>query len=353
MGGSGALRCVRPRESGVRYSLDHYRHRSSASSAEEDHLFIITNKDGCMEGKLMHARLDSAGAGSEWRDVPFDLEGVHLEDVQCFGSHLVVDGRQGGLTAVWVSSYGADLDCLSNARWQKLHFDEASYVIHPSRNYQYHTRSLRLEYTSLVTPRKTLLYDMDAGSYSLVHQKEVPGYDASQYTTERTFAPSRDGRTMIPVSMVRRKGVTAEGARAPAPMLMDSYGSYGYAMDPYFDYKRIALLDRGVVICTPHIRGGNEMGRYWYEVEGKYLNKMNTFFDFIDCAKHMVADGYTTKDQLAIVGRSAGGLLIGATVTLEPGLCKAAVAGVPFVDSLITMSDPTIPLTICEWEGEW
>lgn len=368
--GSGALQCVRPRESGVRYSLDHYHHPLSGG----DHFFIVTNKDGALEGKLMHTKLipdTETGAGSvfsEWVDVPFDLTGVHVEDVQCFENHLVVDGRQGGLTAIWVCKYADDsgdseqqLPCLSTAKWTKLQFDEASYVIHPSRNYQYSTRSLRLEYTSLVTPRKTLLYDMDQYSYTLLHQKEVPGYDASLYSTERTFAPSRDGKTMIPISMVRRKpsgdanlvDSTAAAGRVAAPMLMDSYGSYGCAMDPYFDYKHIALLDHGVVICTPHIRGGNEMGRYWYEVEGKYLNKKNTFLDFIDCAKHMIAEGYTTKDQLAIVGRSAGGLLIGATVTLEPGLCKAAVAGVPFVDSLITMSDPTIPLTICEWEGEW
>jgi len=353
------LRCVRPREVGVRYSLDH--HRNTATCA--DHLFIVTNRDGCLEGKLMHTTLVAGSdvCSSAWTDVPFDLTGVHLEDVQCFAEHLVVDGRQGGLTAIWTCSYaGASADaeqmaCLSVPAWTQLRFEEASYVAHPSRNYQYDARALRLEYTSLVTPRKTLLYDMTRGSFELLHQREVPGYDASLYCTERTLAPSRDGKTMIPVTMVRRKSTKGDGEadRAPAPMLMDSYGSYGCAMDPYFDYKHVALLDRGVVICTPHIRGGNEMGRYWYEVEGKYLSKMNTFFDFIDCARYMVAAGYTTKDQLAIVGRSAGGLLIGATVTLEPELCKAAVAGVPFVDSLTTMCDPTIPLTICEWEGKY
>lgn len=381
MATSSGLETVRVREPGVRYSVDHYFHDMNM-----DCFFIITNIHNCLEGQLMYAPTDNK---SQWINVCKYDPTVHLEEFFCFKNHFVLYGRENGLTAMWVGGSQPILNCLMNNAnivtsgdnlcslkeetfWKKMKFDEECYEISPSRNFQYNTNLLRIEYTSLVTPRQTLLYNMSDCTSTLVHQKEVPHYDPSLYCTKRIFAKSRDGHTSIPISIVYRKDVveftkpdclvmnTEESVYANPttvdnashrPFILTGYGSYGCSSDPYFDYKRVALLDYGVMFGIAHIRGGNEMGRYWYEEEGKFLTKKNTFEDFVDCGQHLVDLGITAKDKLGIVGRSAGGLLIGSVVTMEPSLFRVAVADVPFVDVMVTMCDPSIPLTVLEWEG--
>ena len=169
----------------------------------------------------------------------------------------------------------------------------------------------RLEYSSLVTPRQTLLYDMNTYKYTIIHQKEVPNYSISHYTTARIYAPSRDGRTIIPITLVYSNrmhpglsidstGTVNNSSPVPSALILEGYGSYGCASDPYFDFKRICCLDLGIIYAVPHIRGGNELGRYWYEVEGKYTQKKNTFYDFIDATNYLVSQGYTTKELLGV-----------------------------------------------------
>jgi oligopeptidase B len=229
-------------------------------------------------------------------------------------------------------------------------------------------RKIRLCYSSLITPKTWFDYDFESKTKSILKVQDVPLYDKSQYVTKRLYASAKDGR-QIPLSVVHHKNVklptstllptTATTAisitsksTTPVPTILYGYGSYGHSIDPAFDYKRVPLLDRGVVYVIGHIRGGGEMGRSWYEDEGKYLTKMNTFTDFGACAEMLINSGITSNQHLAIVGRSAGGLLVGATVNMFPNLFKAAVADVPFVDALNTMADPNIPLTVTEWE-EW
>jgi oligopeptidase B len=198
------------------------------------------------------------------------------------------------------------------------------------------------------TPDSVFDYDMDNRKMHLKKRKPVlGGFNSEDYETERTFVTAKDGE-LIPISLVYRKGVKKDGNN---PCLLFGYGSYGYSLDPTFNSNRISLLDRGFIFALAHIRGGQEMGREWYE-DGKYLNKKNTFTDFIACGRHLIAEKFTSKRNLAIIGGSAGGLLIGAVLNLAPDLCHAAVAVVPFVDVVTTMLDESIPLTVAEFE-EW
>ena len=200
-------------------------------------------------------------------------------------------------------------------------------------------------------------FNVNKNSLTVLKQIEVPNYDPSQYVCHRIYATARDG-TKIPISLVHHKrintiGLGTSGEKKSHPLILYGYGSYGASIDPGFDFKRIPLLDRGVVYAIAHIRGGGEMGRQlWYEDQGKYLKKMNTFTDFAACAQELAALGITDATRTAIIGRSAGGLLVGACVNMFPKLFRCAVADVPFVDVVNTMSDPTIPLTVGEWE-EW
>eukprot|EP00611_Tribonema_gayanum_P013667 TRINITY_DN2470_c0_g3_i2.p3 TRINITY_DN2470_c0_g3~~TRINITY_DN2470_c0_g3_i2.p3 ORF type:complete len:356 (-),score=125.94 TRINITY_DN2470_c0_g3_i2:450-1517(-) len=229
---------------------------------------------------------------------------------------------------------------------------EAACHAYPSGNYQFKTSTLRFSYGSLVSPSSTYDYDMDSGARTLLKQQEVPGYDKTKYACERLAAVASDG-THVPISMVYSKDVYANGpASCRAPLMLYGYGSYGHSIEPDFDYTRLSYLDRGVVFAIAHIRGGGEMGRSWYEDEGKLKTKLNTFTDFVACAEHLIAQGVTAPDRMALCGRSAGGLLVGAVVNMRPDLFRAAVADVPFVDVMNSMCDETIPLTVTEWE-EW
>ncbi len=222
------------------------------------------------------------------------------------------------------------------------------YSVRLTGNAEYSTRSLRFAYSSLVTPNSVFDYHMETRRRKLKKQQEVlGGFDPARYRSERIFAKAPDG-VEVPISLVYRKGLVRNGK---APLLLYGYGAYGLTMEPVFSSERLSLLDRGVVFAMAHIRGGADLGKPWHE-EGRLLKKKNTFTDFIACAEFLIAGKYTSPDRLAIEGRSAGGLLIGAVVNLRPDLFGIAIAGVPFVDALNTMLDATLPLTVGEYE-EW
>jgi oligopeptidase B len=227
-------------------------------------------------------------------------------------------------------------------------FPEPAYVVWPSQNYEYKTNLFRFDYSSLITPRTIYDYDLETRQRELKKQYEVlGGYEPALYQSERIFAKAVDG-TQIPISLVYKKGIKQDGSHH---LYLYGYGSYGASIDAGFNANRLSLLDRGFIYAIAHIRGGAEMGRYWYD-QGKLLHKKNTFSDFIACAEHLIKEGFTSQEKLVISGGSAGGLLMGAVTNMRPDLFRIVVAKVPFVDLLNTMLDPTIPLTVTEYE-EW
>lgn len=325
-----ALRILHPREPNHEYSVDHHG----------QHFYIVTNAEGATNFKLMRAPV-SDPARASWREVLPHRESVLLDYIDLFRNHLVAWEREGGLRRVRVTD-------LRSGAHHYVNFPESVYAVYPGDNPEFDTPLLRLSYTSLITPSTVYDYQMDQRQLDLKKQTEVlGGYDPSQYGTERVFARARDG-TQVPISIVYRKPLQKDGSR---PLLLYAYGSYGASIDPAFTSIRLSLLDRGVVYAIAHIRGGQEMGRQWYE-QGKMLQKMNTFTDFIDSAEHLIREGYTAKERLAIQGGSAGGLLMGVVVNLRPDLFRVVHAAVPFVDVINTMLDESIPLTAGEWE-QW
>jgi oligopeptidase B len=229
-----------------------------------------------------------------------------------------------------------------------VHFPEPAYNVYLEANPEFKTDLLRFKYSSLITPNSVIDYHIATGEWELKKEDEIPsGYDKTQYGSERIHAMASDG-TQVPISIVYKKGLKKDGNN---PALLYGYGSYGATIDATFSSNRFSLLDRGFVFAIGHIRGGSDMGREWYE-NGKMKNKMNTFTDFIACAEHLIKDGYTSPQKLAIMGGSAGGLLVGACVTMRPDLFKAVICKVPFVDVVTTMNDPTIPLTTLEYD-QW
>jgi len=229
-----------------------------------------------------------------------------------------------------------------------IQFDDPTYLVFGSSNWEYETQTFRFGYTSLVQPMTVFEYDLKSRSKTILKQDQIPGgYDPDQYHSERIFAPSHDG-VEIPISLVYRKDFKRDGTH---PLYLYGYGSYGASIDPGFSPNQLSLLNRGFVYAIAHVRGGSEMGRHWYE-SGKFLQKKNTFLDFVGCAQLLIAKNYTRAGNIAISGGSAGGLLVGATINLKPELFKAAIAHVPFVDVLNTMMDDTLPLTPLEYD-EW
>lgn len=289
------------------------------------------------------------GDSSRWVDLrPYNAK-EQVKSLLPFKNHLAIFGRCNGVPRLWIVPKGTAMN-----QWRTAVFPEDDFTLYRGDNYEYDSTSLRLVYSSFLTPRQVIDYDLDSGKTMVRKEQEVPLYDKSLYECRRIEALSRDGSTKIPMSLVYSKKALDKKDRSlkQVPTLLYGYGSYGASIDPSFDFKRISLLDRGVLYVIAHIRGGGEMGRGWYEDEGKYFTKMNTFHDFADCAKSLCHQEITDPSKLAVVGRSAGGLLIGAVVNMFPTLFKAAVADVPFVDVMNTMSDPTIPLTVTEWL-EW
>lgn len=323
------LQVIHPRQHGMEYHIDH----------GGDTFYILTN-DEAKNFKVMAAPV-SDPSKANWTEVIAHRDSVKVDDLDLFENHLVVYEREGGLGKIRVANLKKD-------QVHHVEFPEPIYTVWPERNPDFHTRTLRFTYTSLVTPKSVFDYDMDAQTRELKKQDEVlGGYDPSLYQSERIFARASDG-TRVPISLVYKKGMVKDGTNF---LYLYGYGSYGLSSEPTFSANRLSLLDRGFIYARAHIRGGGEMGRYWYE-DGKLLNKMNTFTDFIACAEHLIAEKYTSRDHLVIAGGSAGGLLIGAVVNMRPDLFKVAVADVPFVDIINTMLDPTIPLTVTEYE-EW
>ena len=318
-----------PRGTEHEYSITHY----------QDKFYIVTNWEA-KNNRLMETSEDATDL-SNWKEVISHRNDVHLLNIEIFDNHLVINERKDGLRSLRVINQSSGKD-------HYIDFGEKAFTAWISTNREFNTNILRYGYSSMVTPSSTYDYNMDTGEKTLMKQNEVVGgYDSDRYYSERLYAKARDGKK-IPISLVYRKDLKTE---VPQSLLLYAYGSYGSTNDPYFSSTRLSLLDRGFIYAIAHIRGSQIYGRQSYE-DGKLLNKKNTFFDFIDAGKYLIDNSFTDSEQLFCSGGSAGGLLIGAVVNMEPSLWKGAIAGVPFVDVITTMLDPSIPLTSNEWD-EW
>jgi len=327
------FRTVEPRRTGVEYSVSHHGDR-----------FFITTNDSAPNFRLVSAPVTDPSRG-RWTEVLPHRPDVKVDSTDAFRNHLVVYEREAGLRQIRI------LDLAEGApRGDHLvGFPEPVYTVRQHENPEFDTTLLRFTYTSMVTPASVVDYDMAARTWTVRKQTEVlGGYDPARYRSERLFATAPDG-TRVPISLVYQLPLERPGG--PRPLLLNGYGAYGISFDPAFSSSSLSLLDRGFVVAIAHVRGGEEMGRPWYE-GGKLLNKPNSFTDFIAAAEHLVAEGVTAPDRLAISGGSAGGLLMGAVTNLRPDLFRAVLAEVPFVDVVNTMLDASLPLTVIEYD-EW
>ncbi|RLD28125.1 MAG: oligopeptidase B [Bacteroidetes bacterium] len=326
---SAKWQIVQPREKDLLYGIDHY----------EDSFYIRTNLDA-KNFRLVKTPI-TATTKENWADVIPHREDIFLQSFDLFKNHLVVQERINGLRAIRVLNWNGDE--------HYIEFNDPAYLAYTTSNLDFDTNILRYGYTSLTTPNSTYDYDMNTKEQTLLKQEEVVGGDFStdNYTSERLYATATDG-TKIPISLVYKKGIERN---SETPLLLYAYGSYGSSREPTFSSSRLSLLDRGFVYALAHVRGGQEMGRYWYE-DGKLLKKKNTFTDFIDCGEFLVEEGFTSSNHLYAYGGSAGGLLMGAILNMKPELWNGVIAAVPFVDVISTMLDETIPLTTFEFD-EW
>lgn len=318
----------RDREGNLEYSIAHM----------DDQFYIRTNLNA-KNFKVMVTPED-ATSRENWEDFIPHRDDVLVESMELFSDYFVLQERREGLTQMRVMNWDGEE--------HYIEFEDEAYVAYPSVNKEFDTNLLRLGYSSLTTPNSTYNYNMDTRELELLKEQEVVGdFDSGNYESKRILVEVRDG-VKVPVSMVYKKGTSLDGS---SPTLLYGYGSYGYSIEPFFSSIRLSLLDRGFVYAIAHIRGGEEMGRHWYE-EGKLLNKKNTFYDFIDCGKHLVENNIADPERLYAMGGSAGGLLVGAVVNLNPELFSGVIAAVPFVDVVTTMLDESIPLTTGEYD-EW
>ena len=325
-----SLRVIQPRIQGLEYFAAHHNGK-----------FFIVHNDNAKNFKLSVTTVDQPEKDN-WREVIPHRADVLVDGVDTFEDFIVVTERKGGLKQLRISGS----DGLENAHY--VHFPEPAYNVYLEANPEFKTDRLRFKYSSLITPNSVIDYRIATGEWELKKEDEIPsGYDKTQYVSERIHATASDG-TQVPISIVYKKGLQKDGSN---PALLYGYGSYGATIDATFSSNRFSLLDRGFVFAIGHIRGGSDMGRGWYE-DGKMKNKRNTFTDFIACAEHLIKDGFTSPQKLAIMGGSAGGLLVGACVTMRPDLFKAVICKVPFVDVVTTMNDPSIPLTTLEYD-QW
>jgi oligopeptidase B len=305
-----------------------------------DRFLILTNKDGAKNYKLMECPLDHPDT-NYWKEVIPNRSDVLLEDIEEFRDFIVLSERKDGLVRLRVRN-------LNDHSEHYIDFGEPAYMAFIGRNPEYNSPTIRYVYTSLTTPVSTYDYDVAKKEKKLMKRNEVlGGYDPQNYTTERFYVAARDG-TKVPLSLVYKKGLVKNGK---APLVLYGYGSYGASTDAGFSSPRLTLLNRGFIFAIAHIRGGQEMGRQWYD-NGKLMNKKNTFTDFIDCGEFLVKEKYTSKEHLYAYGGSAGGLLMGAVTNMAPDLWHGVVAQVPFVDVVNTMLDEKIPLTTNEYD-EW
>ena len=322
----GAFRVIQPKTKDLEYSVEHHGDK-----------FLIVTNDGAVNFRLVEAP-DNAPARENWKTIVPVRDSALLDGIDVFHDYLVLYERQNALRTMRVMNF-------ATGNTYAVDFPEPVYTFRRATNPEYDSKVLRFTYTSLTTPATVYDFNMDTRDRKRLKATDVlGGYDPKLYGTERTWARGSDG-TLVPISLVYRKPLVKDGAR---PMLLYAYGSYGISTDPSFSSNNLSLLDRGFVYAIAHIRGGQEMGRAWYD-QGKLLNKRNTFTDFIAAAEHLIQQGYTSKEKLAIRGGSAGGLLMGAVVNMRPDLFKAVVADVPFVDVINTMMDASIPLTTGEW----
>lgn len=323
------FRLFAPRMKNVEYHIAHQGTR-----------FLVRTNYKAKNFRLMGTPVDKTGV-ENWKELIPNREDVLLEEVEAFAGFFVVSERKNGLPQFCVFN-------LKKGKNHYLQFDEPDYYVYFHDNYAYRSDVLRFGYTSLKMPNTIYDYNMISGERELKKRQEVAGgYHPEDYVTERLYADTRDG-VKVPVSIVYKKGFRKNGSQ---PLLLYAYGSYGYSMESTFRSSRLSLLDRGFAFAAAHVRGGQEMGRDWYE-EGKLLKKKNTFFDFIDCAQYLMAEKYTSPEKMFAMGGSAGGLLIGAVVNYAPQLFRGVVAAVPFVDVVTTMLDEDIPLTTGEYD-EW
>ena len=326
---TGEFKVFLPREREHEYHIDHFQDR-----------FIIRTNNQAKNFRLMWTPVERTGR-ENWREIIAHRQDIYLGDFELFKDHLVLEERARGLTQIRVLPWlgGAD---------HYLEFDEPAYRANVGVNLEFETTMLRFDYTSMKTPLSIYDYDMVSRQRTLLKREEVlGGFDSDNYVTERLYARAQDG-TEIPVSLLYRKGMIKDGDN---PLLLYGYGSYGLSIDASFASPRLSLVDRGFIFAIAHIRGGQEMGRQWYD-NGKLLKKKNTFTDFITCAEFLIGEKFTCPEKLFAMGRSAGGLLTGAISNMRPDLFKGIVAEVPFVDVVSTMLDSSIPLTTGEYD-EW
>lgn len=327
----GEFKVFQKRVRGLEYDIAHFG----------DHFYVLTNKDDATNFKLMKTP-ELATAKENWVDLIPHREEVLIEDIDIFRDFLVVTERFNGLNTIRIMPWSGE-----GAYY--LPFESETYTAYTSTNVDFDTDILRYGYQSMATPASIIDFNMKTMEKQIMKEQEVLGgkFDKNNYTEERVWATAQDG-TKVPISMVYRKELKKDGCN---PLLQYAYGSYGYSMDATFSSTRLSLLDRGFIFAIAHIRGGEDLGRQWYE-DGKLLNKKNTFTDFIDCSNHLIAEKYTSPSHLYAEGGSAGGLLMGAIANMAPQLYNGIIAQVPFVDVVTTMLDDTIPLTTGEYD-EW
>ena len=324
-----APKVIAPRIDEQEYAVDHF-----------GSTFLIRTNDKGRTFRLVSAPVASPGRDN-WKELIPNRPGTMLEDADAFSDHMVTTEREDGLVHFRVRRLDA-----SNPK--DVSFPEPTYSVDQVQNYQFTTPYFRFAYTSLITPTSIYDYNVKTGERTLLKRQPVlGGYDPENYKSERIWITADDG-TKVPVSLVYRKELVLNGQR---PMLLEGYGSYGYANDVYFSSSYVSLLDRGLVVATAHVRGGGELGKPWHD-GGRMMTKMNTFTDFIAVAQGLIKGGYTSTDRLVITGGSAGGLLMGAVTNMRPDLFRAVVNYVPFVDVMNTMLDASLPLTTGEYL-EW
>ncbi len=324
----GNFYLIQPRVHGVEYYIYHHG----------NYFYSLTNENA-PNFKIMRARVKKSGIGS-WIDFIGHQDSIKIETIEPFKNHMVIHERKYGLEQLQIYDF-------MNKTKHTVEFPEPTYTFWMHDNNEYNSDSLRLTYMSLITPKT--VYDYDMQLHQLFQRKQfevLGGYDPDIYCSERLTATGQDS-TLIPISIVYR----SDRPLKSGPLVLDGYGAYGSSNEPYFSSNRLSLIDRGFAYAIAHVRGGGEMGRYWYD-QGRLLNKLNSFYDFISCAQYLIDNNYTSQDNLVISGSSAGGLLIGAVLNMKPEICAIAIADVPFVDVINTMLDPTIPLTTLEYD-EW
>lgn len=328
---TGKFRVFSPRTRGLEYSISYYN----------GNFYVVTNKDKATNFKLMITP-EGSTSSENWKDLIPHRNDVLLEGIDIFKNYLVVEERSNGLNKIQIRPW-------SGGEAYYLPFESETYTAYTTTNPDFDTDLLRYSYQSLKTPSSVIDFNMKTKEKTVLKEQEVLGgkFNKDNYEEKRVWATAEDG-TKIPISMVYRKGIKLDGKN---PVLQYAYGSYGASMDPWFSSTRLSLLDRGFIFAIAHIRGGEDLGRQWYE-DGKLLKKKNTFTDYIDCSKYLIAQKYTSAEHLYAEGGSAGGLLMGAVVNMAPQLYHGVIAQVPFVDVVTTMLDDTIPLTTGEYD-EW